>query len=189
MKVGENMFDKKHKFLKAFPPELKEDVIRVLSVINKRNRIEFSGCFEVNFCGSKLNIPERIYYNEPALLQYNLLTERQQILLHCLFTRHNDGFIREENLKKIIHQCRNYNWITPYLIRITGEYVIEILQVIKANLDNLDKGKVKEFIAENTRFYNTTESRVVSYWDCYYRSKYPDIKDYVGFEIIDFFNS
>lgn len=183
------MSDKKHELLKAFPTELEEDVIRVLSMIDQTNRLDFSYCFEVNFKGSKLNIPERIYYNEPSLLQYNTLTDRQQIVLNCLFTRHHDGFIREENLKKIIQQCNDHNWIIPYLIRLTGEYVIEILQVIKDNLGNIDKGITKDFIAENARFYNAIESRVVSYWDYYYRSKYPAKTDYVSFEIIEYFSS
>ena len=76
----------------------------------------------------------------------------------------------------------------PYLIRLTGEYVIEILQVIKDNLGNIDKGITKDFIAENARFYNTIKSRVVSYWDCYYRIKHPTKTNYVGFEIIEYFS-
>lgn len=175
--------------LKAFPTELEGDVIRVLSIINESNKLGLSGCFEVRFRGNMLIIPERIYCNEPFLTQYNSLTKRQQIVLSCLYTRHHDGFIREENLKKIIHHCNDYSWILPYLLRLTGEYVIEILQVIKDHLHNINKHIAKDFIAENARFYNTIESRVVSYWDCYYRSKYPNQKDYVGFDIIKFFNA
>ncbi|MEK4760364.1 hypothetical protein MHH85_08905 [Viridibacillus sp. FSL E2-0187] len=178
-----------NKLLKAFPTELKEDVIRVLSIIDHSNKLDFSYGFEVNFRGSKLNIPERIYINEPSLLQYNTLTDRQQVVLNCLFTRHHDGFIREEHLKKIINQCNYYIWIIPYIIQLTGEYVIEILQVIKDNLDSIDKSIIKEFIAENATFYNTIESRVISYWNCNYRSKYPAITDYVGYEIIEYIDA
>lgn len=128
------MSDKKHELIKAFPPELEDDVIEVLSKIKQTDKLDFSRCFEVDFSGNKLNIPERIYYNDPSLSQLNSLTERQQVILYCLFTRHHNGFIREENLKLIIHQCNEYNWIIPYLIRITGEYVIEILQVIMSLL-------------------------------------------------------
>ncbi|QOV11857.1 hypothetical protein [Viridibacillus arvi] len=183
------MLFKTNKLLKAFPTELKEDVSRVLSMIKQSNKLDFSSRFEVNFSGSKLIIPERIYMNEPSLLQYNTLTDRQQVVLNCLFTRHHDGFIREEHLKKIINQCNDYNWIIPYIIQLTGEYVIEILQVINDNLDSIDKSIIKEFIAENATFYNTIESRVISYWNCNYRSKYPAITDYVGYEIIEYFNA
>lgn len=186
-KVGENMSDEKYELVKAFPKELKEDTLRVLDMMNLK--IRFSNCFEVHYKGSTLNIPERIYYDEASLSQYNSLTDRQQIILNCLFTRHNVGYVREENLKKIIHQCSEYNWIVPYLMRLTGEYVIEILQVIKENIGNLDKGTIQEFIGENAGFYNTIESQIVSYWDCYYRSKYPVKTDYVGFVLIEYFRS
>ncbi|WP_256376299.1 hypothetical protein [Solibacillus sp. R5-41] len=35
----------------------------------------------------------------------------------------------------------------------------------------------------------TIENRVVSYWDCYYRSKHPSKTDFVGFEMIEYFSS
>lgn len=183
------MIDKKYELFKAFPAELEEDVSKVLSVLEANNKLRFSHCFKVNFRGSKLFIPERIYYNEPYLSSYSLLTDRQQAILNCLFTRHENGFIRENHVRKMMDQTSPYNWIVPYLIRLTGEYVIEILEVIKNNFNNLEKTEIKSFIAENNKFYNTIESRVVSYWDCYYRSKYPEKRDYVGFEIIHYFNS
>ncbi|MGE7918277.1 hypothetical protein ACQKM9_04920 [Viridibacillus sp. NPDC093762] len=183
------MLIRNRKLLRAFPTELKHDAVKVIKMINQTNKLDFSNCFEVNFRGSKLSIPERIYSNELSLSQYNSLTDRQQVVLNCLFTRHHDGFIREENLKKIINQCKEYNWIIPYIIRLTGEYVIEILQVIKDNLDNIDKAIITDFKAENAKFYNTIESRVISYWNYYYRRKYPVKTDYVGYEIIKYFNA
>lgn len=161
----------------------------VLRKINQTYNLDFSYCFEVDFCGILLNIPERIYYNEPSSSQLISLTEQQQIIFACLFTRHHNGFIIEKNLRKIIHRSNDYNWIIPYLIRITGEYVIEILKVIKSNLDKVNKEIIKDFIVDNIKFYYTIESRVVSYWDCYYRNKYPNKEDYVGFEIIQYFRS
>lgn len=184
------MLGKKYELVKAFPPELEEDAMRVLSRISQASKLDFSSCFEVHYKGSRLMIPERIYNNELSLSHYQSLTDRQQIVVDCLFTRHHDGFIREKHLKKIIHQCGDYNgWILPYIIRLTGEYVIEILKVIKENVGHIDKNVIKDFITENPRFYQTIESRVVSYWDCYYRREYPDKTDYVGFEIIEYFSS
>ncbi|WP_066074668.1 hypothetical protein [Neobacillus soli] len=183
------MSDKKYELLKAFPTNIQNDVMVVLGKINQTTELDFSHCFEVNYCGSVLNIPERIYYNEPSSSQLNSFTEQQQVIIACLFTRNHNGFIREVNLRKIIHRSNNYNWIIPYLLRLTGEYVIEILQVIKSNLDKVNKGIIKDFIVDNPRFYNTIESRVISYWDCYYRNKYPNKEDYVGFEIIQYFRS
>lgn len=183
------MTDEKYELLKAFPPYLENDVKAVLSTITQAGKLNFSHRFKVEFYGDTLWIPERIYYNEPTLAQFMTLTDRQQIILNCLFTRHHNGFIREEKLRASIHLCNEHNWIIPYLIRLAGEYVIEILQVIKDDLGKIDKAKIKEFIAGNLEFYNTIESRVVSYWDCFYRLKYPRIEDYVGFQILAYFNS
>lgn len=190
IKVGEYMLGKKYELVEAFPPELEEDAMSVLRMITQTNRLDVSSCFEVDVKGSRLMIPERIYNNELSLSNYQSLTDRQQLVVDCLFTRHHDGFIREKHLKKIIHQCSDYNgWILPYIIRLTGEYVIEILQVIKENVGHIDKGIIKDFITENPRFYHTIESRVESYWNCYYRREYPAKTDYVGFEIIEYFGS
>jgi hypothetical protein len=187
--VGENLSNKKYELIKAFPTNLEDDVKVVLSNISQSNGLDFSHCYEVDFHGSVLIIPERIYYDVLPSSQLNSLTEHQHVIFACLFTRHHNGFIREENLRKIIHRSNDYNWIIPYLIRLTGEYVIEILQVIKSNLDKVNQEIIKDFIADNPKFYNTIESRVVSYWDCYYRRKYPNKEDYVGFEIIQYFRS
>ncbi|WP_078577731.1 hypothetical protein [Salipaludibacillus agaradhaerens] len=183
------MLVSKLNLLRAFPVKLQEDVMVVLNMINEIEKLDFLGWFEVNFSGSVLNIPERIYYDEPSLSHYKSLSEKQQVILNCLFTRHHNGYIREQNLKRIIEKTNGYNWIIPYLMRITGEYVIEILQVIKVNLDKVDKGKIKDFINENPIFCNTIESRVSSYWNCYYRVIYPNKNKYVGFKIIEYFKS
>ncbi|KKI91044.1 hypothetical protein WQ54_17075 [Bacillus sp. SA1-12] len=157
--------------------------------MNQINKLDFSHCFEVDFCRSLLSIPERIYFNVPSTSQIISLTEQQQVILAVLFTRHHNGLIREENLSKIIQRSNEYHWIIPYIIRIMGEYVIEILQVIKSNLDKVNKKKIKEFIIDNPIFYHKIESRVVSYWNCYYRNEYPKKEEYVGIEILNYFRS
>lgn len=189
LKVGEILSDRKYELLNAFPTNLEDDVMVVLRQIKQTTTLDFSYCFEVNICENLLIIPERIYYNELSSTQLNSFTVQQQVILACLFTRHHNGFVREENLRKIIHLSNHYIWIIPYLIRLTGEYVIEILQVIKSNLDKVNKVKIKEFIVDNPKFFNTIESRVLSYWDCYYRNLYPNKEDYIGYEIIQYFRS
>ncbi|MBM7602568.1 hypothetical protein JOC75_000538 [Metabacillus crassostreae] len=183
------MAERKYELIKAFPREMKNDVMTVVDRMFKASDLDFSDCFKVDFCENQLLIPERIYYHEPSKIQFNSLTKRQQVIAGCLFTRHHNGFVREYNLKRIIPQSNEYHFIIPYLIRLVGEYVFEILQEIKVNLNTINKSKIKEFISDNPQFYNTTVSQVISYWNCYYRSEFPNIKSYVGYEIIDYFNS
>jgi len=183
------MADKKNELIKAFPSELEDDVMKILYTINPKNKLDFSHCFEVNFCGNKLVIPERIYYDGPLLSAPNSLTDMQQVILNCLFTRHHNGFIREKNLRNVIHRSKEYNWVIPYILRLAGEYVIEILQVIEDNMNEFEKISMKRFITNNPRFFNLIESQMVSYWDCYYRDKYPSKEDYVGFAIMKYLRS
>ncbi len=74
----------------------------------------------------------------------------------------------------------------PYVIKILGEYVFEILDVIYKELDNLDLAMYRNFIENNRDFYILTKQRVTSYWNCYYRWLYKNKHNYVGFKIIDF---
>ena len=88
----------------------------------------------------------------------------------------------------LAHIIRSQNaWIPCFVVALVGEYVAEILQVIHENLPHLTRSLYAEFLHSNLEFLDLTERRVVSYWDCYYRS----IKkqDYPGFLIIDFLRS
>jgi len=40
------------------------------------------------------------------------------------------------------------------------------------------------FVAANPAFVDLTSSRVVSYWNCYYRERYPQLGDYPGAQLI-----
>ena len=72
-------------------------------------------------------------------------------------------------------------WIPPFVIQLAGEHVIEILRVIEQAIPNLDRPRYGEFVANNPEFISRTKQRIVSYWDCYYRSLKP--AEYPGFRI------
>jgi len=88
-------------------------------------------------------------------------------LLNCLFSRHHDGYVRERCLKNVIGSSNT--WVVPYVIKLTGEYVIEILNVIYQHLPFLNHEIYRDFLRNNPQFYTLTKCRVMSYWDCYYR--------------------
>jgi hypothetical protein len=129
-------------------------------------------------------MPGRIH-NDPELIHVAQLTELQREIIDCILTRHSDGFVREQNLARII---RSKNaWVPPFVIQLVGEYVIEILRVVHANLQNLDGAAYRTFLRANPAFFATTQRRVISYWNCYYRN-YPR-EQYVGFQLLEFFKS
>jgi hypothetical protein len=133
--------------------------------------------------GEAVAIPYRIYHN-PARVNRTLLTHLQNEILDCLLTRHHSGYVREEYLRRVIG-C-NHPWVPPFVVQLLGEYVIEILRVIKNGVENLDRGLYREFIRENPQFFALTKQRVVSYWDCYHRTRHK--QGYVGFEVLKSFD-
>lgn len=72
---------------------------------------------------------------------------------------------------------------TPFIAQLLGEYVIEILTVIKDNLFSTQLDNLIKLETDNLKFFKMTEKRVQSYWDCYY--KWTTTKNnYVGFQIL-----
>lgn len=167
----------------AFPAALRNDVLAVLSVLPESPRIQ--GTFSVRIADEVVVLPRRIYH-DPAPISTASLTGLQRELVDCLLTRHIDGFVRQEHLQRII--SANRVWIPPFVVRLAGEYVMEILHLIHQNLENLDRAIYGEFLKANPEFFAVTKQRAISYWNCYYRHGYRRT-EYIGFRLMDFFES
>jgi len=149
--------------------------------------------FSVRVAGEMVSIPERIHH-EPSGIDIRGLSDLQCELVDCLLTRHHDGFVRQRYLEKIIRSGNP--WIPPFVIRLAGEYVIEILDVIADNLTHLDRALYGQFVWWNPEFVALTSERVMSYWNEYHRTVrgyigLPFFKpdEYVGFRLMRFFKS
>ena len=171
--------------LSAFPQAVRDDVVRVVSVLPTAFHSS-SATFRTTIGDEALIIPYRVYYDRKAI-SFSNLTSLQQVVLGCVLTRHHDGFVRGENLGRII--SRKESWIPPFVIQLVGEYVVEILEAIHNNLSSLDSTVYAAFLNDNISFWETTKQRVVSYWDCYYRRTWKHREDYVGFRIIEHLDS
>lgn len=100
----------------------------------------------------------------------------------CIFTRHNNGFVRQRHLQNLI-SCTEY-WTIPFCFKLLGEYVDNILYDVKKHLEcNMDS--YLRFIGENEKFFNRTKNQMISYWNCYYRSRFPNKELYIGFNIFN----
>jgi|GEM_PF-425415 len=194
---------KRHKYskyreilLNAFPRTLKKDVESVLDILPfEMNNIKLSDGHThkvenlihpdnliVNLNGEFLTIPYRVYFNEPEIEKEQTLTDLQKSILNCIFLRHHNGYIRQKRLEKIEN---NEYWITPFTFQLLGEYVFEILEVLDKQLDDQKLEHYKRFVNENPKYYQQTESRMISYWNEYYRRKFPKLKNYIGRIIFD----
>ena len=169
---------------KAFPEALREDALKALSVLSENRFSSRWQTFSLHFGSELLLIPYRIYY-DPPVIQTLPLSESESELLACMFTRHHDGFVRQSHLARIIRSQNR--WIPSFVVPLIGEYVVEILDLVKENLTYLETSTYGDFVRANPEFLVLTEQRVISYWDCYYRSIRK--AEYPGFLILDFLKS
>ena len=167
----------------AFPPHLAADVEAVLSRLPP-TRIPPSGheIGPVRVSGEPVHIPARLYAAEPSELELAALSDTQRDVLGCLYTRHHDGFVRQRHLHQIL-PCA-HAWSVPFVVQLVGEYVLEIHHDIEANLKRIDVDNLARFVGENRPFIERTRQRVASYWDCYFRSASPDLRDHVAHRIL-----
>jgi hypothetical protein len=167
----------------VFPTFLREHVFAALEFFPEPEHPAAEG-FSVKVAGELVRIPYRLYHS-PGQIKTEHLKDLEKEIVDCLLTRHHDGFVRQQHLERII---RSENpWIPPFVIQLLGEYSIEVIGVIDANLSSLDNALYREFLQTNPGFLARTAQRVTSYWDCYYRV-HPK-EEYVGFKVLKFFKS
>jgi len=177
-----------HALVAAFPARLASDVQSVLAVMPEA-RLAPMMPFEVEVQGETVVIPSRIYNEEPGASLKRPLAGTQQVILHCLYSRHSDGRVRQRHLEQIV--ASGEPWVVPFVVQLAGEYVLEILEAIGRGLPGLavpgsaQRRLYGEFIARNPAFFARTERRVVSYWSCYYRWKYGAFGTYPGCVLLE----
>jgi hypothetical protein len=135
--------------------------------------------FIVNMDGETLRIPYRLYY-DPALLRRELSNSSAiaRLIRLCLGTRHYDGYLRQECLQELVKN--EAPWLTPYLVQLAGEYVVEIAEDVANALIGRNPATLRAFALENPAYLATLERRVTSYWYCYHRQAYPERQSYPG---------
>jgi hypothetical protein len=176
----------------AFPSQLAGDVRSVLTAVPVA-RLAPLEPFQIEVEGETVAIPSRIYNEEPNADLAPSLTGTQQVILHCLYSRHNDGWVRQRHLEQIMESSEP--WVVPFVVQLAGEYVLEILEAISRGLpglavpDSAQRRLYGEFIARNPAFFARTERRVVSYWSCYYRWKYGTFGTYPGCALLEAFRA
>lgn len=166
----------------AFPKELKCDLEKVVSaLLYSIKEIEGGERKWIISDGETVAIPYRIDVSHFRYIAYTDLNERQMAILHCIYTRSLDGFVREGHLKELLRMgADKYEWVKPYIISSAGEYVVEILDTL---YNNISEDKIPEYRAfcklnfENIRLLH---ARMISYWAEFYRLDCYYYKDYIG---------
>ena len=180
----------------SFPKELENDVnevFKILSIeyeiITSENQILVihnlihSGFQEVKYNYEILKIPYRLYFNEPSKKDEDILSTTQKTILNCIFLRHFNGYIRERRLKNLIQNTEA--WVIPFIFQLIGEYVYEIFETLSEHITENTHQSYINFANQNPEYFQLTKNRVISYWDAYYRSKYPKLNQYLAYKIIN----
>ena len=138
--------------------------------------IPWTAPFKVNVFDDVLAIPGRIYNGEPPETEIETLTPTQQLMLHCLYTRHHDGLVRQRHLAAILGSSEP--WVAPYVVTLIGEYVVEILEDIENEFEKFDHlglwpmQSYARFVNDNRAFFDLVAARVASYYSEYYAFQY-----------------
>jgi hypothetical protein len=176
--------DTKIKMIKAaFPSHLSDDIDTICDLYPKfytSNIHEPDIRDKVIINGETPLLFSRVYAEPLPNDQLNLI---QQCILSCYFTRHHNGYVREEHLKRIIHQP--YDWVIPYVMRELGSYVKNIIDLIYHKRHELNPNTYQQFLKDNPAYFTLTKARVLSYWSQYY-SWSVSKANYSGFKVIDF---
>ncbi|MFY1593136.1 hypothetical protein [Micromonospora sp. WMMD737] len=171
----------------GFPAHLQRDVQTVTKLLPPPP-LNPALPFRVTVDGQPLIIPYRIYEAEPSAATELSLSPTQLAILNCLYTRHHDGRVRQRRLGHILRL--NEPWVVPFVVRLVGEYVLEILLDIRRELVELDDPTTPQHavygqvLAANPSFLAITRQQAASYWACYHRHLYSDRRYYPGSTLI-----
>lgn len=170
-----------------FPIELKEDVRIALSAVSfsKSNNIQAiikdrkTKVFESSY--GKVIIPYHLDIANVDNEKFITLTERQKKVLYCLYTRSTNGYLRENYIKKLIESGIE-DWCIPFVVSLCDDYIVEIVELIYFLLKERCNNDIKDFCKRNEMIVRRSYSRMVSYWNEYYRygSKCWKLKYYPG---------
>lgn len=167
----------------AFPTELIGKVTSLVSVLAcGQIHSPSDTVIAVHVEGELLSIPYRVYYDERQLANcFNCLDDTALIAL-CLGTRHHDGYVREQCVRRLLDV--DERWTAPYVVQLLGEYVIEVIRPIREKLLDEVGAKYVTFFRDNIKYCEYLECRAISYWNEYYRPRFPKYKEYPAVEAL-----
>lgn len=133
--------------------------------------------------GEVFSFPIRVYYRTDriAAVTHGLHGEARELAL-CLASRHHDGHVREAAIRN--PYLLESSLAIPFSVQLLGEYVVEIGNAIEEQMAVLGLQPFVDFAKENPAFVETTRRRAISYWDCYYRRDYVNLKDFPCYRAI-----
>ncbi len=178
----------------AFPKELENDLKFVFNAFVKRTRYSWTTRFHSNG-GEKIYdlsndetviVPYRLYFEDTLTEeQEQKLTTTQKDIYHCIFTLCYDGHIREKHIIALLENDNIAEWVYPFILKNSSEYVVEILTTIYNKLKDKDNTLLKEFCKNNLQVFLYCHARMISYWDYFYRKDCYRYENYIGKKLFE----
>ena len=172
------------KLIKAFPKEYTADVETVYNSLTVTSKA-YSGALYSDettewslLSGEKIEIPYRVYLSDKLIFQ-NKLTAQQQVIYHCIFSRSYDGYVRQKHIEALL-DSDTPEWAMPFVIQICDEYVKVILETVYQRLHGRNCEPYKTLCRLNFDYIKRAHTRMISYWNEYYRWDCYRYSDYVG---------
>lgn len=126
-----------------------------------------------------ISFPYRVYFLEIDDNILSRLSKQEQIILHCIYSRSCNGFVREKHIRALLSM--NYpEWAIPYIVKVCDEYVVEILQAVYDSLKGQNTDIIKQFCATNRPSFCRSYNRMISYWNEFYRGNCYHYKNFIG---------
>ena len=178
-------------FYDGFPPEMKrlvknvvkcfpQDTYRNVSISASENKETYL------LHNNIISFPYRVYLLEPENETVEKLNDTEKTILHCLYSRSCNGYVREKHIQALL-SVDFPDWSIPYIVKVCDEYVVEILQTVYENLKEKGNEAIKRFCADNWDAFCKSYNRMISYWnefyinDCY---RYGDSPSYLKATIL-----
>lgn len=168
----------------CFPSYMSDDVNKAIEfLLKKKTHFQYFDQKTIKLSNQCIGLLHRIYHDISMHYDFSNFSLMQRQILWCIFTRHHDGFVRQLVIEKLLNYPLEY-FMMPFIFQLLGEYVQEILKVITPFINKENQDLFIQFILENPQYFQTTEKRIVSYWNEYYRDRYTKFEDYIGAEIL-----
>jgi hypothetical protein len=180
-------------FERSFPAFLIEDVKKVTGYISSKvpegSRMGVSEQYikMLLLNGDEVQFPQRIYFEDAPTQALSTFTKEQRCMYHCIYTRHHDGYIREKHVMILLLEYPDElpDWVCPFLLSISGEYVMEILEQLYEQLYLRRNQTIQAICLMNRQQFLYIHDRMISYWNEFYRSRCPRYKQYIGKKLFE----
>jgi hypothetical protein len=146
---------------------------------------------QVTLDREKLWVPARIYNAEPPPHALEALTPQRRLFVHCVLSRHSDGFVRERHAAAIVKSDAPFT--VPFIVELAADYVAEIVETVRAGLRGINNypsntfESFGRFLFDNPDQLELVRQRTISFWNEHHRSLIPR-ESYPGFALLDSFD-